>query len=62
VPRGFERATPEIRAEHDTASGQWRFLIVGVRGKVMYESEPQHETEVEARAAARDWLTQTLLR
>ena len=62
MPRGFERATLEIGATHDTASGKWRFLIVGVRGKVMYESDPQYDTEVEARAAARDWLTQTMLR
>ena len=62
MPKGPNRATLEIVARRDPQSGRWRFVILGAHGKVMYESDAHHDTEVEARAAARDWLTQTMLR
>lgn len=62
MARGPERATLEIDTRHDPANSQWRFVIIGARRKVMYESEPVYESPEEARGAARDWMTQTLLR
>ena len=62
VARGPERATLEIGTERDPTSRKWCFVILGVRRKVMYQSEPVYETDPDARAAARDWMTQTLLR
>jgi hypothetical protein len=62
VARGPERATLAIGAQHDPASSKWSFIILGAHGKVVYQGEPVYETEHEARAAARDWLTQTMLR
>jgi len=52
----------EIGARHDPASGKWSFIIVGAHRRVMHESDAIYETDPEARAAARDWLTQTMLR
>jgi hypothetical protein len=52
----------EIGARHDPASSKWYFVIVGARRKVMHQSETIYETDHEARAGARDWLTQTMLR
>jgi len=62
VARGPERATLEIGARRDPASGKWCFIILGAGRKVMHQSEMVYETEHEAKAAARDWLTQTMLR
>jgi hypothetical protein len=52
----------EIGAQRDPASSKWCFIILGARRKVMHQSEPIYDTDQEARAAARDWLTQTMLR
>ena len=62
MARGPERATLEIGAQRDPASSKWCFIILGARRKVMHQSEPIYDTDHEARAAARDWLTQTMLR
>lgn len=62
MARGPDRATLEIGARRDPATGRWRFVIFGASRKVMRESEPAYDTEHEAKAAARDWLTQTMLR
>ena len=60
--RGPERATLQIDAGHEPASGKWYFAIIGAKQKVMRRSKPIYEDQQEARAAARDWLTQTMLR
>ena len=60
--RGPERATLQIDAGRDPSSGKWHFAILGVKDRVMHRSKPIYETGQEARAAARDWLTQTMLR
>jgi hypothetical protein len=62
MARGPDRATLEVDTRHDPSSGKWCFVIIGPKRKIMYRSEPDHETDFEARAAARDWMTQTLLR
>ena len=62
MPRGPTRATIEIGAQRDPETGVWYFVIIGAGRKVVHKSEPAYETDEEARAAARDWLTQTILR
>lgn len=62
MARGPERATLEIEPRRDAASGKWRFVVVGAGRRVMHQSKPLYETGEDARAAARDWMTQTLLR
>jgi hypothetical protein len=62
MPRGPTRATIEIGAQRDPETGAWYFIIIGAERKVVHKSEPAYETDEEARAAARDWLTQTILR
>jgi len=62
VARGPERATLEIGVRQHPASRQWCFVIVGAGRRVMHESTASYESVDEARAAARDWLTQTMLR
>ena len=52
----------QIDARLDPASGKWHFAILGVKNRVMHRSKPIYETGQEAKAAARDWLTQTMLR
>ena len=56
------RDTIEIGARCDPETGKWCYVIIGAGGKVMDRSEALYESEEEARAAARDWLLQTLLR
>ncbi len=56
------RDTLEIGARRDAQSGRWFFVIIGAGGRVMRESERVYASEEEARAAARDWMVQTLLR
>ena len=56
------RDTIEIGAQCDPETGKWRFVVLGAGGKVMDRSEAVYESDEEARAAARDWLLQTLLR
>jgi hypothetical protein len=56
------RDTIEIDARCDGETGKWFFAIVGAGRRVMDRSEPLYESDEEARAAARDWLLQTLLR
>ena len=60
MARGPQRATLAIEVRREAAG--WRFVIVGAQHRVMHESEPLYETAEDARAAARDWMTQTLLR
>ena len=62
MARGPERTTLAVETRRDASGGGWRFLIVGARRRVMHESKPVYETAEDARAAARDWMTQTLLR
>ena len=62
MARGPERAILEADTRHDPASSRWRFVIIGAGRRVMYESAPAYESPDEAKAAARDWMTQTLLR
>jgi hypothetical protein len=62
VVRGPDRATLEIGAQRDLATKKWCFVILGAQRKIMHQSESTYDTEHEARAAARDWLTQTMLR
>jgi hypothetical protein len=56
------RDTIEIGVERDPDSARWRFIIVGAGRKIMDRSDAVYDSEEEARAAARDWLLQTLLR
>jgi hypothetical protein len=56
------RDTIEIGARCDAETGKWFYVVIGAGGKVMDRSEALYESEEEARAAARDWLLQTLLR
>ena len=62
MPRGPARDTIEIGAERDPETGAWRFVIIGAERKVAHRSEPEYESDEAARAGARDWLTQTILR
>lgn len=62
MARWPDRDTIEIEARCDSGTGRWLYAIVGAGRKVMDRSEPLYESEEEARAAARDWLLQTLLR
>ena len=56
------RDTIEIGARREPETGKWFYVVVGAGGRVMDRSEALYESEEEARAAARDWLLQTLLR
>ena len=56
------RTTTEIGARRDPETGRWFFVVIGAGGKVVRESERIYESDEEARAAARDWWVQTLLR
>jgi hypothetical protein len=56
------RTTIEIGARHDPQSDKWCFVVIGAGGKIVHRSEPVYETDEEAKAAARDWLVQTMLR
>ncbi len=56
------RDTLEIGVERDAAAGKWFFVIIGAGRRVMRESERIYDSDEEARAAARDWMVQTLLR
>jgi hypothetical protein len=56
------RDTLEIGAQRDAKTSKWYFVIIGAGRRVMRESERVYESEEEARAAARDWMVQTLLR
>ena len=58
----WARDTLEIGAQRDAKTGKWYFIIIGAERQVMRESERVYESEEEARAAARDWMVQTLLR
>ena len=58
----WTRDTLEIGAQRDAKSGKWYFVIIGADRRVMRESERTYDSEHEARAAARDWMVQTLLR
>ena len=62
MPRAPTRDTIEIGAQRDPETGAWRFVIIGAGRKVAHRSEPEFDSDEEARAAARDWLTQTILR
>lgn len=61
MPRGPERATIETGAKLDPKTYNWYFVVIGAGRKVVHKNEPVYETADEARAA-RDWLTQTILR
>jgi hypothetical protein len=56
------RDTLEIGVERDATAGKWFFVIIGAGRRVMRESERIYDSDEEARAAARDWMVQTLLR
>jgi len=56
------RDTLEIGAQRDATTGKWYFLIIGAHRRVVRESERIYDSDEEARAAARDWMVQTLLR
>lgn len=56
------RTTIEIGARCDPETGKWFFVIVGAGRRIVRESERIYESDEEAKAAARDWLVQTLLR
>jgi len=56
------RTTLEIGAQYDPESSKWFFVIFGEGRRVMRESERLYESDEEARAAARDWMVQTMLR
>lgn len=58
----FARDTLEIGAQRDAKTDRWYFIIIGAGRQVMRESDRVYESEDEARAAARDWMVQTLLR
>jgi hypothetical protein len=58
----WARDTLEIGAQRDATTGKWYFLIVGAERRIVRESERIYDSEEEARAAARDWMVQTLLR
>jgi len=62
APMRPARDTLEIGARRDPQSGRWGFVIIGAGRRIMRESERVYESEEEARAAARDWMVQTLLR
>ena len=56
------RETIEIGTRRDSETGRWSFLIFGARRQAVRESESIYESDEEAKAAARDWLVQTMLR
>ena len=62
MAKWLARDTLEIGARRDADTGRWFFVIIGAGGKVMDRSDAEYESEEEAKAAARDWLLQTLLR
>ena len=56
------RETVEIGARRNPGTGKWLFAIIGAGRQVVRESDPLYASEEEARAAARDYLVQTMLR
>ena len=58
----WARDTLEIGAQRDAKTGKWYFQINGAHHRIVRESERIYDSAEEARAAARDWMVQTLLR
>lgn len=56
------RTTIEIGARFDPETSRWFFVIFGASRQVVRQSESIYESDEEAKAAARDWLVQTMLR
>ncbi len=56
------RTTIEIGTRFDSETSRWLFVVFGAGRQVVRESEPIYESDEEAKAAARDWLVQTMLR
>ncbi len=62
MPKWPARETIEIGTQRDRETNKWCFVVFGAGRKVVDESESIYESDEEARAAARDWLVQTMLR